>query len=210
MDHPESASGSTARKRLLRRQFRERRRQQLPACEAALAHVLAGLLPALMPQGPAPVGATPRGGHWLGLYWPLPGEPDLRPVLQAAEACRSRLALPAIEAGRLCYRPWRPGAALEPDGCGIPAPPPAAGDLAAADLHLLLVPALAVDRSGIRLGYGGGWYDRLRGDPLWRRVEALAVLPQACIVEQLPREAWDIPLDGWISEAGLTRLCREP
>jgi 5-formyltetrahydrofolate cyclo-ligase len=66
-----------------------------------------------------------------------------------------------------------------------------------------LIPALACDGAGIRLGYGGGWYDRLRADPTWAQVPALAVLPRGCRVEQLPRDPWDVPLHGWIDEDGL-------
>jgi 5-formyltetrahydrofolate cyclo-ligase len=68
------------------------------------------------------------------------------------------------------------------------------------------VPALAVDQSGIRLGYGGGWYDRLRQDQTWQQVPALVVLPQCCVVEQLPRDPWDVPFAGWITETGCQRL----
>jgi 5-formyltetrahydrofolate cyclo-ligase len=70
-------------------------------------------------------------------------------------------------------------------------------------LGLLLVPALACDGAGIRLGYGGGWYDRLRADPSWAQVPALAVLPRGCRVGQLPRDPWDVPLQGWLDEEGL-------
>ncbi len=69
-------------------------------------------------------------------------------------------------------------------------------------MALLLVPALAVDSSGLRLGSGGGWYDRLRADPAWARVPALAVLPSGCLVPHLPRDPWDIPFDGWLDERG--------
>jgi 5-formyltetrahydrofolate cyclo-ligase len=163
-------------------------------------------IPALLP---------PR--TWLGLWWPLPGEPDLRPL---ADRLPDRVALPAIvpwkgpgagAAGgrRLVYRPWRPGEALVSDLCGIPAPPPGGGEaglaLAPSDLALLLVPALAVDPAGLRLGSGGGWYDRLRADPAWRGVPALAVLPAACVCPALPRDPWDIPFDGWLDETGLHR-----
>ena len=77
------------------------------------------------------------------------------------------------------------------------------GALAAEQLGLLLIPALACDATGIRLGYGGGWYDRLRADPTWAQVPALAVLPRGCRVERLPRDPWDVPLQGWIDEDGL-------
>ena len=105
-------------------------------------------------------------------------------------------------AGRLEYHPWAPGQPLEPDGCGIPAPS-TGQPLDPAALALLLVPALAVDRRGVRLGYGGGWYDRLRADPAWAAVPALVVVPHGCVVDRLEQEPWDVPFSGWISERGL-------
>ena len=78
--------------------------------------------------------------------------------------------------------------------------------LAPEALGLLLVPALAIDQAGIRLGSGGGWYDRLRADPAWRAVPALAVLPAACVCDRLPRDPWDVPFAGWLDERGVTWL----
>jgi 5-formyltetrahydrofolate cyclo-ligase len=126
----------------------------------------------------------------------------------------ARLALPAVlparpgeEHGRLVYLPWSPEIPLRPDACGIPAPLPADGreavPLSPEDLGLLLVPALAVDRSGLRLGSGGGWYDRLRADPAWRVMPALAVLPSVCVVDRLPGDPWDVPFSGWLDEHGV-------
>jgi 5-formyltetrahydrofolate cyclo-ligase len=85
-----------------------------------------------------------------------------------------------------------------------------AGALEPSQLQLLLIPALAIDQRGVRLGYGGGWYDRLRSDPAWQQRPALAVLPQACVVAELPRDPWDLPLDGWISEQGWQQLAPFP
>jgi 5-formyltetrahydrofolate cyclo-ligase len=188
----------------LRRHWRSRRSESLPAAAAGIQAAALREIPALLP---------PR--KHLGLWWPLPGEPDLRLL---AERLPDRVALPAIvtwagpgagAAGgrRLVYRPWQAGESLEVDGCGIPAPRAEAGAadlaLAAEAMGLLLVPALAVDGSGLRLGSGGGWYDRLRADPAWRAVPALAVLPAACLCPHLPRDPWDIPFDGWLDETGL-------
>lgn len=177
----------------LRRHYRRRRLQLLPAVEARLQQQLEALLHSLRAQG-----RIGPGGGRIGLYWPLTGEPDLRPVLSGMADLE--LALPAVSSGRLEYRPWKPGEALQADACGIPAPPGPA--LAADALALLLIPALAIDRGGIRLGYGGGWYDRLRSQEAWRRPVALGVLPAGCCTEALPRDPWDIPLDGWLSEQG--------
>lgn len=192
------SASSGATKESLRRHFRALRQglveRAQPAIEAQAQRQVAGLL---------------GDGRLLGLYCPLPGEINL---LSLQNLLPGQLALPAITAGprdpsaRLVYRPWRAGDPLGPDGCGIPAPLAGAGELPAEALGLLLVPALACDASGIRLGYGGGWYDRLRADPAWAQVPAVAVLPRGCRVERLPRDPWDVPLQGWLDEDGLAWL----
>jgi len=86
----------------------------------------------------------------------------------------------------------------------VPQPLASGRDLSPEAMGLLLVPALAFDpHNGIRLGYGGGWYDRLRADPAWAAVSALVVLPSACLSANLPREPWDVPFQGWLDEHGV-------
>lgn len=184
----------------LRQRFRALRRSRGPAVQARIASRLGEVVEALLP----------REGR-LGLYWPLASEIDLR---SAAQDGGWPLALPVVEPPRpgqdrpaaLRYRCWRPGMALVPDHCGIPSPADGSAALSAAQLGLLLIPALAFDHRGIRLGSGGGWYDRLRSDPAWRDVTAIAVLPAACVLEALPADPWDQPLDGWLDEDGLHLL----
>jgi 5-formyltetrahydrofolate cyclo-ligase len=175
-----------ATKPQLRQQFRRFRRGAIAAAQPGLARVAATALPALVPVGKR-----------LGIYWPIGAEPDLRAVAEQVDC-----ALPAVAGDGLRYRPWRPGDQLRPDGCRIPAPAEG-GNLGPDALALLLVPALAFDARGIRLGSGGGWYDRLRAESAWRAVPALAVLPAACLTGELPRDAWDVPFDGWLDEHGL-------
>jgi len=209
-----------APKESLRRHYRQLRRHSLPLAEAALLEVLATALPqaleaadALTDSWPPATGkpssgsALPQAGpSRLGLYWPVGAEPDWRPLLARwPETLRRRLALPVVRCvggvGQLTYGAWHPADPLAADGCGIPAPM-AAAPLEAQALGLLLVPALAMDNRGIRLGSGGGWYDRLRADPAWRKVPALAVLPAACVVPSLPADPWDVPFSGWLDETG--------
>jgi 5-formyltetrahydrofolate cyclo-ligase len=191
-------------KALLRQQFRAQRQALLPVAQPAIETQALQHVPGLLSPG-----------QLLGLYWPLPGEVDLRTLRTLLPG---RVALPAIThtaedgGAQLVYRPWDDAEALAPDGCGIPAPPASNGERRTGELGgsaleperlgLLLVPTLACDAAGIRLGYGGGWYDRLRADPAWARVPALAVLPQGCRVEHLPRDPWDVPLQGWLDENG--------
>ena len=192
-------------KAALRRHFRRQRRASIPAAAMGLLEAAQRELPALI-----------RPGRRLGLWWPIGAEPDLRPLAVALHQRRpDALALPVVEPWppggsrlQLHYRPWSPGEPLLPDACGIPAPAAAAAPpLRPGELALLLVPALAIDRCGIRLGSGGGWYDRLRADPAWRALPALAVLPSACVsAAALPRDPWDVPFDGWLDEQGLHRL----
>ena len=192
--NPGRSPQQAAEKAALRPEYRALRASLQPGCEAAIQSQLAQALPELH-----------RPGQRLGIYWPLPGEIDLRP-LAALETVP--LAMPAIHDGRLDYRAWDPADPLKADGCGIPAPLGEA--LPAAALSCLLVPALALDRQGVRLGYGGGWYDRLRADPTWRAVPAVVVLPSGCLRPALPRDPWDVPFDAWLDETGLHRCGIQP
>ncbi|MEN9278142.1 MAG: 5-formyltetrahydrofolate cyclo-ligase [Thermostichus sp. DG_1_5_bins_95] len=86
---------------------------------------------------------------------------------------------------------------------GLLEPEPSAELIDPETADLILVPALACDRQGGRLGYGGGYYDRFlqnRSTPKW------GIVPQACLLEEaLPQESWDQRLDGIQTEQGFYR-----
>ena len=66
---------------------------------------------------------------------------------------------------------------------------------------MILVPCLSVDENLIRLGYGGGYFDKLRSDKNWRDVPCIGVLSSSCLsTNPLTRAEWDIPLSGFITE----------
>jgi 5-formyltetrahydrofolate cyclo-ligase len=110
-----------------------------------------------------------------------------------------------VAAGQaLEFRVWRPGEPLEPGAWGILAP---LGGAAVVRPDVLLVPLLAFDAQGYRLGYGGGFYDRslaaLRRDG---RVTAVGVAFAAQEVGALPRAPHDEPLDWILTESGARRF----
>jgi 5-formyltetrahydrofolate cyclo-ligase len=145
---------------------------------------------------------APSAGSIVSGYWPMRDEIDPRPSLSALWSRGCRIALPVIPEDRqaLTFRAWEPGEALMPGPFGTSGPG-AEAELVYPDL--LLVPLLAFDRRGHRLGYGGGYYDRtlaaLRARQL---VRAIGVAFAGQEVDAVPTGPHDAPLDGIVTEAG--------
>jgi len=95
----------------------------------------------------------------LGIFWPMRGEPDLRDVYAELAAQGVQLALPlAIKPDApLQFAAWAPGDALVPDALGVSIP---AGRAILLHPEALLVPCVGFNSARMRLGYGGGYYDR--------------------------------------------------
>ena len=132
---------------------------------------------------------------YIAIYWPLRGEIDLRMLKQ-----NYRLALPKCNPmKKIDFYSWDT-ITTENDFEGIPSPKN--GNLLdSKDLSLILVPCLSIDKDLIRLGYGGGYYDKLRSDPLWRSIKCLGILTENCVSNNfLKRGDWDIPLSGYITD----------
>ncbi|MEN9205633.1 MAG: 5-formyltetrahydrofolate cyclo-ligase [Thermostichales cyanobacterium DRC_bins_46] len=104
---------------------------------------------------------------------------------------------------QLAWHRYHRGDALAPNPWGIPEPLPTAPLLDPGLAECILVPALGCDHSGIRLGYGQGFYDRFLLQVPGLR---LAVIPDQALVPQLPRDPWDVPMQMIVTESRIVRI----
>lgn len=135
-------------------------------------------------------------------YMPIPGEVDLTPLVERQP--QKHWALPRIlpAAGhRMVFHPYQPGRLIRhPFGMAEPAPdlpivPPG-------EIQLALVPGLAFDRLGRRLGYGGGYFDRFLHA---YSGASLGIIFQALLRERLPCGEHDVPVQWIVTEAGFLK-----
>lgn len=140
----------------------------------------------------------------LAGYLPIRSEADPRPAM-AAHAQRSQVGVPVVlgPGQALEFRCWEEGAFLEEGAFGVMVP----SDAKVMRPEVVIVPMVAFDARGYRLGYGGGFYDRtlqtLRAGP---GVIAIGLAFSAQEVSGLTVEATDQRLDAVVTEAGLRRF----
>ena len=146
------------------------------------------------------------------IYMALPGEVDLGPLaslgrdapgtkrfhLTRTGTATAGLSIHLLEMQSLERHPF-----------GFLQPPAHAPETPLETIDLVLVPGLAFDRRGTRLGFGRGLYDRLLGK-LANNVPLAGVTPSALLVPALPREAHDIPMTHLVTENGVTEIRERP
>jgi 5-formyltetrahydrofolate cyclo-ligase len=145
-----------------------------------------------------------RGVRVVAAYLPIRDEIDPLPAMLALSGLGYLVAVPVIEAqGRpLVFRSWTPGVATVAGPFGVPVP--AAGETV--EPEVLLVPMLAFDRRGHRLGYGGGFYDRtIAGLRARRELAAIGFAYADQEMPEVPDSQHDMRLDAIVTEAGVIR-----
>jgi 5-formyltetrahydrofolate cyclo-ligase len=189
-----SDNSSSALKAALRRQALARR-DALPAAERAQA--AESIAARAFPVAVAP-GAIVAG------FMPMKSEINPLPLMRNLAAAGARLALPVVAGNGqpLIMRAWGFGEPLASGVWGIREPPPAAPAVAP---DILIVPLLAFDRTGQRIGYGAGYYDMtiaaLRAERAGRPpVVAVGLAFAAQEIAAVPATARDVPLDLVLTE----------
>ena len=133
--------------------------------------------------------------NYIGIYWPLKNEVDIRSLSD-----QYSLALPRCEKNKeLLFCAWD-GKKLTKDAEGILSPD-SSRKLSFKKISMIFIPCIAVDKNLTRIGYGGGYFDRLRTDKNWKSIPCIGVLTSNCVSHDLlTRANWDIPLSGYITE----------
>ncbi|HBK56395.1 MAG TPA: 5-formyltetrahydrofolate cyclo-ligase [Xanthomonadales bacterium] len=176
---------------------RDRIRRHMKTRRAALGarerlEAGAGLADVLLDHEPI------RSAGSLAGYWSVGGEAPLHALIPRLGTA-TRFHLPRLgDDGRLRFAPWRPGEPLEANRFGIPEPAVALSDCLDPDrIDIVLVPLLAFDPRGHRLGMGAGWYDRSfagrRRQPPPPLLIGIGYAFQQ--VERIPDAPHDVPLD---------------
>ncbi len=132
---------------------------------------------------------------FFAIYWPLKDEVDLRELRK-----KYPLALPKCNSRKsIEFYIWD-DTPLVKDQEGIFAPNNS-NLLNSRQISYIFVPCLSVDKKLNRLGYGGGYYDKLRANKDWRLIPCIGVLTDKCVSKRLlTKNYWDIPLSGFITD----------
>mgnify|MGYP000973372921 CR=1 FL=1 len=151
---------------------------------------------------PYPAGAIISG------FASLANELDCMPLMHRLGGEGARLALPLVvrKGAPLQFRAWAPGDDMDAGVWGIAQPK---ADKPVLQPDILLVPLLAVDREGWRLGYGGGFYDRtIAGLRKEKSILTIGLAYDEQVVDAVPHLDYDEPLDWVLTPSGALRCGR--
>ena len=203
-------------KRRLRRALRAARRTRYSGDAGArrreeeASRILAGAS-GIVAEVTSAVARAGREPVLVACFRPLPTEADVMPLGRALAEAGAGILFPVATGGEeLDWIRWDgdEGAFAASPAGGFGAEP--SGDRLGADalaqVHLVLAPALAVDRSGTRLGHGGGYYDRALAPAARVRVVAVVHPAEVLAAGALPRESFDRPVAEVLTAEGLERV----
>jgi 5-formyltetrahydrofolate cyclo-ligase len=127
-------------------------------------------------------------------------EPDLGNLFALD---RFSWGMPRCVGKNLVWHQWQIGDTLEIDRYSIRTPAATAPPIEPATVDFMLVPCLAADRRGYRLGYGGGYYDRLLADCAWQQIPTIGIVFADAYLPTLPNDPWDRSLNFICTESAI-------
>ena len=149
----------------------------------------------------------------IACYFPAGNEVDLLPFIEFAWRNNKEIYLPVLGlryTGQLWFVPFRPDDAMYLNRFGIPEPVHDRRHRRTQprNLDIILLPLVAFDQQGNRIGMGGGFYDRtlanLPHTGGWQRPKRIGVAYQFQQARKIPIEKWDIPLHAVVTEQGMS------
>lgn len=178
-------------KRALRADLRERRNMRSHTARAEAALGVKAQLDALVDS----VGASS-----LSCYLSSPVEPGTHEFVEGAVSRGIRVLLPiSRDDGLLDWAVATPGAAIAEGVFGLPEPVgEVLGPIAVGDVDLLVIPAAAVDRTGMRLGWGRGYFDKMLGS-MEGCPPVYAVVFDSEVLDEVPRDVHDQGVTGIVT-----------
>jgi 5-formyltetrahydrofolate cyclo-ligase len=203
------ASAAVLDRQQLRRQMRQLRRSLSPSVRDEAHQRFARLLSGTYRLRP---------GQRIAVYFAYGHEADLRHVIDVARDRGCLLYLPVItdfRHSRMRFVRYRTDSVMRVNRYGIAEPDWRHAEvISVRKLDLILLPLVAFDANGSRLGSGAGFYDRslhhLREGRRWRRPKLIGVGYECQRVARLQPDRWDVPLDGMLTERGLQWFARRP
>jgi len=151
-----------------------------------------------------------RSEH-IACYLPRTTEFDSTPLIEAIWESKKHCYLPVVAdhaTPLLHFVPYHYGDALRPNKYAILEPANRSKQRHIDELDLAFLPLLAFDKAGHRLGSGGGYYDRSFADKKFKPI-LLGLGYSIQEADGLPADPWDVPLEGVLTEKGVTRFLRE-
>jgi len=142
-----------------------------------------------------------KNARTVSLYIAMRDEIDVTLLIDDAVASKKTIALPRVDdqTDLLELHAWAPGIPLHASAFGVEEPAASLPIVPDLDVDLVIVPALAIDETGHRIGYGAGYYDRLL--PRLTQAVRVGVAFDFQLIAEVPAEPTDVPVHAVVTDA---------